>query len=404
LKSFTSDVVGVLLAPCVRVDESAGKQLPNRRKLRVAIVAPTLRILGGHSVQAQRLLEGWKRDDDVEAWLVPINPEPAGSAARLLSIKYVRTVLTQLLYWPQLVRELRRADVVHVFSASYASFLLAPLPAILVARAFGRPVLLNYHSGEAADHLKRSQIARASIAKCDATIVPSRYLVDVFSQLGLTASAIPNVVDLKRFAYRRRHPIGPRMLSVRNFEPLYNVACTLRAFQLVQKRWPNASLTLVGSGSQEATLHTLARDLALEHVTFAGRIHPDRMPDYYASHDIYVQSPDIDNMPISVLEAYASGLPVVSTETGGVPAILTHGEHGLLAPSDDHAALAERVLLLLEQPGLACELAENARARCDDFQWHRVRDEWLSHYLQIWRLHSSRTATGLRFDPSARAE
>jgi L-malate glycosyltransferase len=395
---------GLLLALCVAVDESSGKTLPHVRKLRVAIVAPTLRILGGHSVQAQCLLEGWKHDDDVEAWLVPINPEPVGPAARLLSIKYVRTALTQLLYWPQLVRELRRADVVHVFSASYASFLLAPLPAILVAKVLGRPVLLNYHSGEAADHLRRSRIARVSIAKCEATVVPSDYLVGVFSRLGLTANAVPNVVDLKRFVYRRRDPVGPRILSVRNFERLYNVACTLRAFQLVQKRWPNASLTLVGNGSQEPMLRTLAKELALEHVTFAGRIHPNQMPDYYASHDIYLQSPDIDNMPISVLEAYASGLPVVSTETGGVPAILTHGQHGLLAAADDHAALAKRVLLLLEQPGVACELAENARAKCNDFQWHRVRDQWLSHYRQVWRADDSRTAAGLRFNPSARAE
>jgi len=151
-------------------------------------------------------------------------------------------------------------------------------------------------------------------------------------------------------------------------------------------------------------LRAVANDLALDHVTFAGRVHPDQMADYFASHDIYVQSPDIDNMPLSVLEAYASGLPVVSTDTGGVPAILTHGEHGLLAPVDDHAALAARVLLLLEQPGLACELAERARARCDEFQWHCVRDEWLSHYRQVRRPYGSQTAARLRFNPPAQAE
>ena len=146
------------------------------------------------------------------------------------------------------------------------------------------------------------------------------------------------------------------------------------------------------------------KTVALDHVTFAGRVHPDQMTGHYAEHDIYVQSPDIDNMPISVLEAYACGLPVVSTEAGGVPAILTHGEHGLLAPRDDHAALAAHVLLLLEQPGLACELAEHARAKCDDFQWHRVRDQWLSHYRQVWRSYAQRTAARLRLNPPARAE
>src|SRR5947207_10155909 len=113
------------------------------RQLRVAIVAPSLRILGGHSVQAQSLLDGWSKDSDVDAWLVPINPVPRGPFALLLKIRFVRTLVTQLIYWPLLFLELRRADVVHVFSASYASFLLSPLPAIVVARLLRRPVVLN---------------------------------------------------------------------------------------------------------------------------------------------------------------------------------------------------------------------------------------------------------------------
>ena len=353
-------------------------------------------------MQAQRLLEGWLQDEAVDAWLVPINPVPPGPFARLLKLKYVRTAITQLIYWPHLVRELRRADVVHVFSASYKSFILSPLPAILVAKALGRPVILNYHSGEAADHLQRSAFARAILAKVERTIVPSRYLVEVFASFGLDAVDIPNHIDLTRFGFRRRHPLRPKLLSVRNFEGLYNIACTLRAFQLVQHRWPNAELTLVGGGSRERELRALAAELALNHVTFAGRVPPDRMAEYYASHDIYIQSPNTDNMPISVLEAYASGLPVVSTEAGGVPTILTHGEHGLLAPLDDHLALASRVLLLLEQPGIACELAENARSRCDAFQWDKVRGEWLSHYQDVRQTPARQPAARLRLDEGAK--
>src|SRR5437868_15329998 len=106
--------------------------------IRVAIVAPSLHILGGQAVQAQRLLEGWTADPDVHAWLVPINPIPPTPFDALLRVRLVRTLVTQMTYWPLLVRELRRADVVHVFSASYTSFLLAPLPAILVAKLLGK--------------------------------------------------------------------------------------------------------------------------------------------------------------------------------------------------------------------------------------------------------------------------
>ena len=384
------------------MDESEGNDFLFPRKLRVAIVAPSLRILGGQAVQAHRLLKAWASDPDIEAWLVPVNPVPNGALARLLDLKFVRTAVTQLVYWPQLFRELKRADVVHVFSASYTSFLLAPLPAIIAARWIGRPVILNYRSGEAPDHLKRSAIARAAIAGVDRSIVPSRFLVDVFESFGLRAVAVPNVVDLDRFKFRERFPLRPRILSTRNFDGLYNVACTLRAFKRVQKCWPNASLTLVGGGQQEKPLRALAAELQLDHVEFVGRVPPEKIADYYADHDIYVQSPNIDNMPTSILEAYACGLPVVSTEAGGVPAILTDGEHGFLSPLDDDAALAARILKLLEQPGVARDLAHNAYAMCQAFSWQHVREQWLSHYRQVWRSYERQPALRLRLNPGAK--
>ncbi|RPI48517.1 MAG: glycosyltransferase, partial [Acidobacteria bacterium] len=354
-------------------------------RLNVAIVAPTLSMLGGQSVQAGQLLAGWNRDPDVHAWLVPINPEPAGSIGPLARVKYARTLVTQAAYWPLLWRELRRADVVHVFSASYASFLLSPLPAILVARWLGKPVLLNYHSGEAPDHLRRSRVTRRALAHVRHIVVPSRFLSDVFGTFGFQAEVIPNVIDRERFRFRLRQRPQPRFLSTRNLEPLYNVACTLRAFGHIQARYPEATLTVVGAGSQDTALRRLAEALGLRGVAFVGRIPPADMPRHYAGADIYLQSPDIDNMPLSVLEAFSSGLPVVSTEAGGVPAILTNGVHGLLTPLDDDRQIAAAVLRLLEEPGLAARLARAAHDSTEAFAWHQVRDRWLSAYRRLSR-------------------
>jgi glycosyltransferase involved in cell wall biosynthesis len=353
-----------------------------RRPIRVAIVAPSLGILGGQAVQARRLLDAWAGDPEVEARLVPIDPQPPGPFRGLIRLKYVRTIVTQLAYWPSLVRELPRADVVHIFSASYFSFLLAPLPAVLVARAIGRPVVLNYRSGEAPDHLRRSRIARAVLAGVDRNVVPSRFLADVLASFGIPSRIVPNIVDLDRFAFRLRRPLRPCLVSTRNLEKLYNVSCTLRAFALVQARHPEATLTLVGGGSEEAALRELARGLGLRGVTFAGRVAPAEIWRSYAEADLYVQTPDIDNMPASVLEAFASGLPVVATRVGGVPAMLTHGVHGLLAPPDDHEAVAGHVLRLLADPDLAEAVAARARAACSQCTWASVREQWITLYEQ----------------------
>ena len=366
------------------------------RPLRVALVAPSLDILGGQAVQADRLLRAWKGDPDVRAWLVPINPRPPGPLAKLLRLKYLRTIVTQLFYWPLLLRELRHADVVHIFSASYSSFLLSPLPAFLVARLLRKPVFINYRSGEAPDHLARSRVARAVLRRTDTNVVPSKFLHGVFAKWGIRAEVIPNLVDLARFRFSPRHPIRPRLLSTRNFEPLYNIECTLRAFSVVQRQYPDASLTLVGSGSEAPRLRACATELGLRHVEFVGAEAPEKIWRRYAGADIYIQTPNIDNMPSSVLEAFASGLPVVSTDAGGVPAILTDGVHGLLAPVGDAAAVGRQVLRLLGDQALVDRLTATAHATCPRYTWGAVRGDWLSLYGRLARKASARRTARAR--------
>jgi glycosyltransferase involved in cell wall biosynthesis len=308
-------------------------------------------------------------------------------------VKYLRTVVTQLTYWPRLLRDLRTADVVHVFSASYTSFLLAPLPAVMIARLYGKPVIMNYRSGEAPDHLRRSAIARRILRRVDRNAVPSRFLHDVFAGFGISSEIIPNIVDLDRFAFRQRQPLRPNIVSTRNFEELYNVECTLRAFQRIQQRWPDATLTLVGGGSKEPALRQLATELGLRNVLFAGRVAPADIWRYYAEADIYLQTPNIDNMPASVLEAFASGCAVVATDAGGVPAILTDEEHGLLAPCGDHERVAGAVNRLLEDPNLAERVTTTARASCERYRWTHVRAQWLRLYRSVVTASAAAAAT-----------
>jgi glycosyltransferase involved in cell wall biosynthesis len=374
------------------------------QKLRVAIVAPSLRIMGGQAVQADRLIRAWKDDPEVDARLVPINPLPPQRLRWAIRVKYLRTMVTETLYGSRLLSDLSGADLVHVFSASYISFLLAPLPAIIAAKALGQPVLLNYHSGQAPDHLRRSAVARAVLARVDRNVVPSGFLVDVFGEFGIPATAISNMVDLDRFSFRERNRLRPRLVSTRSFEDLYNVGCTIRAFRLVQDRHPDASLTLVGGGSEEGALRALVAKLGLRNVTFAGRIQPDAIAGVLADHDIYVQSPNIDNMPMSILEAFASGLAVVSTNAGGVPYLVTHLTNGLLAPVNDHEALAAQVLRVVEDEALGRRLVATAFEACGGFKWESVRGQWLDAYRSVMVRDQRREAPETMLKPAGGRE
>jgi hypothetical protein len=167
---------------------------------RICIVAPSLDILGGQSRQAVRLLAGLRAEPSLEVGFIPHNPRLPGVLRWLQSIKYVRTIVTSLLYWAILLVRIPRYDIVHVFSAAYTSYLLSAMPAVVIARCYRKKVILNYRSGEAEDHLARWRLtALPTVRLADAVVVPSGYLVDVFKRFGVRARAIYNVVELDRF-------------------------------------------------------------------------------------------------------------------------------------------------------------------------------------------------------------
>jgi len=217
----------------------------------------------------------------------------------------------------------------------------------------------------------------------DAIIAPSGYLVDVFKRFNLPARSIFNIVETERFRFRERAPLKPVFFSNRNFEPLYNVACTLRAFALIQRRFAGARLVLAGDGSQRAELESLAQKLHLRGVEFLGRVEHARMHELYDAADVYLNSPDIDNMPGSIIEAYASGLPVVTTNAGGIPYIVTNEKTGLMVERNDHEAMAKAAMRLLEDEQLAKSIAHAAYDECRKYRWESVRDEWLELYRDL---------------------
>lgn len=358
----------------------------NQRSQRILLVGPSLDILGGQAVQLARLLDHFRASRGVEVDFLPVNPRLPGPLRALQRVKYVRTVATSIAYVASLLRRVRKYDVIHAFSASYYSYLLAPFPALVVGKLYGKRTLLNYRSGEADDHLANWRRTAAPTMRrfADVIVVPSGYLVDVFGRHGLAARSVFNFVDLERLPYRERDVLRPVFLSNRNFEPLYNVRCTLDAFALVQREIPDAALLLVGDGSQRAALEAHARDLGLRNVTFLGRVAPDRMGALYDEADIYLNSPDIDNMPGSIIEAYATGLPIVTTDAGGIPYILRNEETGLMVPRGDAAAMAAAALRLLREPGLARRLSARAREEClRQYVWPAVEEEWLALYEDL---------------------
>src|SRR5688500_16495175 len=355
-----------------------------KKRLRVLLVAPSLDILGGQSRQAVRLMEGLKHEPDLEVSFLPHNPRLPGILRRLQSIKYVRTVVTTLMYVMLLLWRVRKYDVIHIFCASYYSYSLCAIPALFISRLYGKKSIINYRSGEAEDHLENWRTAVPTLRWADEIVVPSGYLVDVFARHGLRARAIYNIVELDRFTYRERQPLRPVFLTSRLLEPLYNVSCVLRAFAIIQQHYPDAKLTIAADGFLRSELEALARELKLRNAEFIGFVKFHDMPALYDAADIYLSATNIDNMPSSLTESMACGLNVVTTDGGGaIPYIMTNEVTGLIVDRDDHRALAAAAIRLLNDNEFALRLVRAAHESTRKFTWAFIRDQWLNLYREL---------------------
>ncbi|MBI2827569.1 MAG: glycosyltransferase family 4 protein [Planctomycetia bacterium] len=346
----------------------------------VLIVAASLRYVGGQSVMAKRLLEDL-RTSGLRVEFLPVDPRPPWPFSHLDGVKYLRTIVRSFFYVLSLMRTVPRHDVIHVFSASYWSFLISPAPAIFIGRLFRKRVILNYHSGEAADHLRRSgRFTRWLMGLADCLLVQSEYLAGVFRAFGFAVAVIPNHVDLAAMIHRRRSAIVPLVLVPRALEPLYNIPCALRAFQIVQQERPKARMTILGEGSQRQELESMVKEIGLQGVTFTGSVQREQIPRVYDEHDVILNTSSIDNMPVSLLEGLAAGLTIVSTGPGGIPEMIADGLTGHIVAIDDHEAAAARILELAANPAQVARLSGAGRESVRRYTWEAVAPLWKALY------------------------
>jgi glycosyltransferase involved in cell wall biosynthesis len=345
----------------------------------IALVAASLDILGGQGIQARAVAEHLT-DAGYKVLFVPVNPRFPSWLEWVRRIPAVRTLINELLYLPSLAR-LRDAHVVHIFSASYWSFLLGPVAAILAGRILGKRIVLNYHSGEADDHLLHwGVLVHPWLRLVDEIVVPSKYLQNVFARHGYAARVIQNIVDTSALQYRERPTLTPRLLSTRNLERHYGVDVILKAFALIRREYPNATLTVAGYGREEQALRELARALGAAGIRFVGRQEPPAMAVLYGDADVFVNASVVDNQPVSVLEAFAAGVPVVSTSTGDIQNLIGVNECGLIVPADDPPAMAAAVISLISHPERALQISRCARRNVETFTWPHVCDAWRAVY------------------------
>ena len=376
------------LSSTVTLKNSSAAEQPRvaareRALIHVLMIGPSMNIVGGQAVQASRLFSALEQLPQLVMKFFPIGSRFPKGLAWAREVPLFRTVVSFAVYIFRVAAAIGKHDVIHIFTAGLSSYTLWTIPALFFGRLFRKKLIINYRDGQAEQHITEWRSAKPTLLLADRVITPSGFLVDVFGRYGVKAQSIVNVIDTGKFRYRKRRKLRPIFMTNRMLEPLYNVECVLRAFAVIQSQYPEASLTVAHDGCCRPALEKLAGDLGLCNTHFIGRVSQADIPDLYDSADVYLMSPNIDNMPGTLLECFASGLPAVSTAAGGIPYIAKDRESALLVPINDHEALAARAIELLENESLVEHLTEHGLREAEKYHWKPVRDQWAALYQEL---------------------
>ena len=210
-------------------------------------------------------------------------------------------------------------------------------------------------------------------------VAPSNFMLDAMTSAGFNnVVLIPNHIDIHQYTFRKRSLFSPRILWVRSFAPIYNPKMAIQVFAEVQKHYENSTFCMVGpdNGSLDE-VQDFAKSLNIK-VLFPGKLSKEIWISMSEEYDIFINTSHADNTPVSVIEAMALGLCVISTNVGGIPHLISHNSTGLLVNDGDYEDMANKITMVISGPQFASKLTENARTSVTNFDQKVILDKWFS--------------------------
>jgi glycosyltransferase involved in cell wall biosynthesis len=279
-------------------------------------------------------------------------------------------------------RRRRAYSVAQVDVYSGPSFRWAESACWALRRA-GKPYVLTLHGGSLPEFARRRPRRVMRLLRlADAVTAPSRYLAETMRPYRDDIRLLPNALDVAAAPFRHRDQPRPRLVWLRAFHEIYRPTLAVEVLARLKVRFPDVRLAMIGPDKEDGSLQRvkqLAAQLGVsDRLWLPGRISKSVVPSWLGEHDVFLNTTSVDNTPVSVQEAMACGLCLVSTDVGGLPYLLDHESDALLVPSGRADAMAAAVERILSEPALAARLSLNARKKAEGFDWSTVMPQWES--------------------------
>lgn len=274
----------------------------------------------------------------------------------------------------------RRVDYVIIDTYSTSAFYFAFFSALL-CQLFNVKYIPILRGGSLPARLSNSPKMSAIVFNHSfVNVSPSEYLRYEFLICGYNnVVTIPNNIPINEYSFKERHNLKPNLLWVRSFSKIYNCTMAVEVLNIMLKKFPDAKLCMVGpdkDGSMNETIGLAKKYGIADHLTVTGCLTKHDWHELSENYDIFISTTDFDNTPVSVIEAMALGLTVVSTNVGGVPYLINDGFDGLLVGRGDYRMMADKIESLLSNSELNHKLSVNARKKAESFDWNVVKNQW----------------------------
>lgn len=301
-------------------------------------------------------------------WQVQLTSKKSNRALRLVDM-----VITILL-------KRNSFSVAHIDLYSGLSFIWAEIVCYALC-AIKKPFIVTLRGGNLPSFAQQwpNRVRRLLGLAVNVT-APSKYLLEKMKKFRSDILLIPNPIDISRYDYRQRVAYQPKIVWLRAFHKIYNPCLALRVLKLLESNFRDSRLIMIGPDTGDGTLQ-LAQRMAsklgvTKRVHFVGGVSNTEVPLWLNKCDIFINTTNVDNTPISVIEAMACGLGIISTNVGGIPYLLEHEYNALLVPPDAPELMTAAIKRILTEQGLAEKLSKNARKKVEQFDWSLILPRW----------------------------
>ena len=249
-----------------------------------------------------------------------------------------------------------------------------------LARMFSIKYIPILHGGNLPKRLSENpKLSELIFRNAYKIVSPSHYLEEEFKQNHYKTTFIPNSLNIKEYEFRKRVSSEAKIIWVRAFDKIYNPVMAVEVLAKVKRDVPSASLCMVGpdkDGSLNEVKQKAIELGVIDDIEFTGLLPKNEWIQKSKKIDIFINTTTVDNIPVSIIEAMALGLPIVSTNVGGLPYLINDGVDGVLVENNDVEEMTRSILKIINNEIKISEITNNAREKACKFDRNIVAEQW----------------------------